>query len=223
MLPDEAALIGRWASNLQLGNGSVCLNMGSSTAAFREETQPFINEKILRPLAKAGWRIVNCDIKEDCGVDEVGDVLDASFQKKLIGYGPDLIICSNLLEHLTDPAGFAGACGTISKPGSYCLFTVPRSFPYHPDPIDTMYRPSPSDIAKLLPSWQVMESEELSSCTYWQELKREARPVRVLVRQVVRALMPFYRPRLWFPAMHKLFWLFRPYRVSLIMLKKPDA
>lgn len=223
MLPDEAALIGLWASQLQLGTGSVCLNMGSSTTTFRENTQPFINDKILEPIARTGCRIINCDVKADSGVDEVGDVLDPSFQKRLIRYTPDLIICSNLLEHLTDPVGFARACGEIAKPGGHCLFTVPRSFPFHPDPLDMMYRPSPADIATLLPDWQVIQTQELASCTYWEELKRDSHPAKALVRQVIRALMPFYRPRSWLPAAHKLLWLNRPYRVSMVMLRKPKA
>lgn len=222
MLPDEAALIGRWARRLPLGDGSVCLNVGSSTREFRERTQPFIHQDILRPIAETGCRIINCDMKEDDGVDEVGDLLDPAFQQRLIRYGPDLIICSNLLEHLTDPATFAHACGTIVKPGGYCLFTVPRSFPYHPDPLDTMYRPAPSELAGLLPGWQVVEAQELATSSYREELREASSPRKALARQVVRALMPFYRPRAWYPAAHKLLWLFRPYRVSLVMLKKPE-
>jgi SAM-dependent methyltransferase len=223
MLPEEADLIGRWAGELPLGKGSVCLNIGSSTQKFRERTQPFIHEKIARPITATGCRLIHCDIKPDAGVDEVGDVLDPAFQQRLADYDPDLIICSNLLEHLQDPVEFARACGKIAKPGGYCLFTVPRSFPYHPDPLDTMYRPSPSEIAKLLPGWQVVKAEELASCTYLQELQREGRPATALARNVVRSLMPFYRPRAWYPAAHKLFWLFRPYRVSLVMLRKPEG
>lgn len=222
MLPDEAALIGRWVGQLPLGSGSVCLNMGSSTAAFREQTQPFISNDILRPLSKTGCLVVNCDLKKARGVDEVGDLLDLGFQQRLIEYDADLIICSNLLEHLVDPVGFARACGKIVKPGGYCLFTVPRSFPYHPDPLDTMYRPTPSELAKLLAGWRVIKAQELISCTYWDELKREPRPARALARQFVRALIPFYRPRDWFPTLHKLFWLRRQYRVSLVMMLKPE-
>ena len=222
MLPDEAALIGRWARGLGLGKGSVCLNVGSSTREFREQTQPFIHAEILRPLAEAGCRVINCDMKQDEGVDEVGDLLDPAFQRRLIGYGPDLIICSNLLEHLTDPTSFARACGTIAKPGGHCIFTVPRSFPYHPDPLDTMYRPSPDEVASLLPAWQVVEASDLAAGSYRAELAAGRSPARTLARQVARALMPFYRPRLWYPAAHKLLWLFRPYRVSLVLLRKPE-
>lgn len=222
MLLDEAEMIGYWAQALPLGRGSVCLNLGSSTRKFREETQPFIATKILHPLQERGYRIINCDLKLEDGVDEVGDLLDPVFQQRLMVYRPDLIICSNLLEHLADPRAFAQACGIITKPGGYCLFTVPRSFPYHPDPLDTMYRPTTQQIADLLPGWETVAAKELVAGSYRQELLEQPDPVRALVRQIARAMLPMYRPRTWYPAAHKLMWLFRLYRVSLVMLKKPE-
>lgn len=221
MLPEEASVLGEWTRQLNLGSNSVCLNVGSSTREFREETQPFIHQEILKPLAESGCRVVNCDMKEDDGVDEVGDLLNQEFQKHLTSYKADLVICSNLLEHLSDPASFARACGAIVKPGGHFLFSVPRSFPYHPDPLDTMFRPSPDEIAALLPGWYVVAAQELVAGSYRHELLAAPFPARALARQVIRSLLPFYRPAQWKPAAHKLLWLFRPYRVSLIMLRKP--
>ncbi len=222
MLLDEAVLIGTWTRQLNLGEDAVCLNVGSSTREFRERTQPFIHAEILKPLEDAGCRVVNCDLKQDDGVDEVGDLLVPAVQQRLMAYKPSLIICSNLLEHLADPVGFAQACGTIVTAGGYCLFTVPRSFPYHPDPLDTMYRPTPDEIAALFPDWEVIAAKELVAGSYRHELRAEPAPAKTLARQLVRALMPFYRPGKWYPAAHKLLWLFRPYRVSLVMLRKPE-
>lgn len=221
MLPEEAQVLGEWTRQLDLGAGSVCLNVGSSTRAFREEVQPFIHQNILKPLMDAGCRVVNCDLKPDDGVDEIGDLLDPSTQERLKAYEPDLIICSNLLEHLADPVAFARACGTIAKPGGHCLFSVPRSFPYHPDPLDTMFRPTPGEIAALLPGWTIIAAQEMDAGSYWSEVMAEPAPALALGRQVVRSMLPFYRPAKWKPAAHKLLWLFRPYRVSLVMLRKP--
>lgn len=224
MLREEAELIGRWVRQLELGNGSTCLNVGSSTREFRETTQPFIDSEILRPLERSGCKIIHCDMKKDDGVDEVGDLLDPDFQQHLMSYRPDLVLCSNLLEHLRDPGAFARACGKIARPGGYCVFTVPRSFPYHPDPLDTMYRPTPSSIAELLPDWQIVSAAVIEAGSYRAEVFGGPTPIRSLARQALRTLMPFYRPRSWFPAAHKLLWLFRPYRVSLVLLRKsPEA
>jgi SAM-dependent methyltransferase len=221
MLPEEAVIIGRWACGLGLDKESVCLNVGSSTRTFREQTQPFIHASILKPLADSGARVINCDLKPDDGVDEIGDLLDPGTQRRLAKYEPDLIICSNLLEHLTDPAAFAQACAEIAKPGGHCIFTVPRSFPYHPDPLDTMYRPTPDEIAALLPSWKIVAATELAAGSYYEDLRATGTPGRSLLRQVIRVLLPFYRPGRWYPAVHQLLWLARPYKVSLVMLQKP--
>lgn len=223
MLRDEAILMGRWTKQLPLGPESVCLNLGSSTREFRENTQPFIASDILQPIEQTGCTLVNCDIKSGDGIDEVGDLLDPAFQEKLVGYKPDLIICSNLLEHLSDPKAFAQACGTIAKPGGYCLFTVPRSYPYHPDPIDTMFRPSPEQLAALLPKWETVSAKEIVTGNYLDELKAQPFPTIALLRQFVRSLLPFYRPRKWYPAAHRLLWLFRSYRVSIVMMRKPES
>ena len=211
----------RWIAALPLAQGSTCLNLGSSTREFREETQPFIEQEVLAPLRARGCRIVNCDLKQDDGVDEEGDLLDPAFQQRLSAYRPDLVICSNLLEHLADPAPFADACGRIVRGGGVCLFTVPRSFPYHPDPLDTMFRPAPAEVARLLPAFDVVDEAEIAAGSLRADLAEGGRPVRSLARQVARALLPFYRPTKWYPAAHSLLWLFRPYKVSLVLLRKP--
>lgn len=222
MLLDEARLMRQWIANIALHPGSICLNVGSSTREFREEVQPFIEREILAPLRARGCEIVNCDLKKEEGVDEEGDLLDPSFQQHLAAHRPHLVICSNLLEHLVDPVPFATACGAIVRPGGACLFTVPRSFPYHPDPLDTMFRPSPAEIANLLPAFEILDSAEIEAGSYRDDLGSGARAVGTLARQAIRALMPFYRPGRWYPAVHKLLWLFRPYKVSLVLLRRPD-
>ena len=223
MLPKEAAVMGQWLAGTDLGPGSVCLNLGSSTRAFREEVQPFIHGEIVAPLEQRAVRVVHCDLKADEGVDEVGDILEPAVQAKLASYNADLLICSNMLEHLSDIRPFVDACASIVRPGGLCLITVPRSFPYHPDPLDTMYRPAPREIAALLPTWEVVDAEEVAAGNLREEIARERQPTLSLIRQLARAAMPFYRPAKWWPAAHKLFWLFRDYRVSLVLLRRPLA
>jgi hypothetical protein len=51
------------------------------------------------------------------------------------------------------------------------IITGPYNYPYHADPIDTMYRPSPKDLKKLLPfSW--LEGEIVSAGSYKEEFGR---------------------------------------------------
>ena len=210
-----------WVRGLGLPPGAVCLNIGSSTEAFRTRDQPHIDELLIRPIEAAGIRIIHCDIKAAPGVDEVGDLLDPQFREKLKGYRADLMICSNLLEHLTDPQAFAAACGDLVRPGGYGLITMPLSYPYHADPIDTMLRLKPAQLAAMMPGWEIVRAEELEAGSYAHELRRSGRPVSLLMRHLARAALPFYRPRKWRGLAHRLLWLFRPYRQSMVLLRKP--
>lgn len=218
---EEARLIARWASELSLPPGSVCLNVGSSTAEFREQVQPHIQAELVEPLEKAGLRLVHCDLKQANGVDEVGDLLDSRFREHLRAYRARLMICSNLLEHLTDPRAFAAACGELLVPGGYAIVTVPYSYPYHPDPIDTMLRPSPEQLARLLDGWALERSAVVEGGNHWEDLKRSGEPWSRLIRQTARALMPFYRASQWRHVAHRLLWLRKTFTASAVLLRKP--
>jgi SAM-dependent methyltransferase len=223
MLIDEAKRIGNWIDDLGDGAGRVCLNIGSSTEEFRKRVQPFIHEFVIGRLEQRGWRVVNCDMKAADGVDEVGDLMEPDFRASLRRYDADLLLCSNLLEHVTSPPDLIAACADIVSPGGYCLITVPRSYPYHPDPLDTMYRPSPTELAQLLPSWSVVRAEEISCGGLIDELAQSENGFAALLRRAARAALPFYKRKEWYPAAHSLLWLVRDYRVSATLLRKPAA
>jgi SAM-dependent methyltransferase len=219
--PEEADLLTRWVRELNLPAGSVCLNIGSSTKAFREEMQPHVAERFIRPLERAGIRFVHCDMKQADGVDEVGDILDPAFRSRLKRHDAVLLVCSNLLEHLTEPRRFASACGELVRDGGFGLFSVPRSYPYHPDPIDTMLRVTPAELAAMLPEWTPIRAEELEAGNYWQDLRESGSRWSRLLRQVARVALPFYRPSQWRANASRLSWLFRRYSVSIVLLQKP--
>ena len=221
MREEEAALMAQWVRALALPPGAVCLNVGSSTAEFRTKVQPHIDRLLIKPIEEAGIRVVHCDMKPAAGVDEVGDLLDAGFREKLRSYRADVMLCSNLLEHLADPTGFLAACGDLVRPGGYGLITMPLSYPYHADPIDTMLRLTPGEIAGLLPGWDVVREEVLAAGSHAGDLRRTGRPWRTLAKQLGRAALPFYRPHQWRGIAHRLLWLFRPYRQSMVLLRKP--
>jgi hypothetical protein len=221
MRPEEADTLARFVLELGLEPGAVCLNIGSSTSEFRTVDQPHIEARFIAPLKAAGIRFVHCDMKAADGVDEVGDVLDPSFRASLMRYRAKLIVCSNLLEHLTRPKDFAEACGELVVDGGHGLFSVPLSYPYHPDPIDTLLRLKPRDLAALLPGWIIIRECELEAGNYWQEVRATGRPFSLLARQLARVALPFYRPRQWRPNASRLRWLLRPYKVSIVLLEKP--
>ena len=223
MRPEEADMLAQWVRELGLARGSVCLNLGSSTKEFREQAQPHIAQRFIQPLESDGIRFVHCDMKQAEGVDEIGDILDSGFRSQLRSYEASLLVCSNLLEHLTEPQQFASACGDLVSEGSYALFSVPRSYPYHPDPIDTMLRLTPTQLAAMLPDWDVVRSDEIEAGNYWRDLRESGAGFSRLIRQIGRVALPFYRPNKWRENASRLSWLTRSYRVSLVLLRKPGG
>ena len=86
------------------------------------------------------------------------------------------LLIANLLEHVRDRAAVAAACEEIVGPGGLILATVPSSFPYHADPIDTGYRPSPGELAAAFPGSAPLLAEEVTGRTYGRISRRAARP-----------------------------------------------
>jgi len=210
-----------WIGSLSLPPGAVCLNIGSSTEVFRTRSQPHIEGLLFGPLRKSGVRVLHCDMKADPGVDLVGDVLDPAFQSELRDIGAQLLICSNLLEHLVDPKAFASACASLVAPGGHALFTVPSDYPYHPDPIDNMFRPTPQQLAELFPGWDVTRAERMTCGDYWEDLRNSRSRFRQLAHHAIRLATPFYRPRYWPAYAHRLLWLFRSYKISMLLIRRP--
>lgn len=221
MLLAEAKQIHACLDSIDLPPGSICLNIGSSTATFRQSTQPFIHSEIIQPLHDRGIRVVNCDLKADEGVDEVGDLMSAAFREQLKRYRASLVLCSNLLEHVTGPAALASACSELIEPGGYLVITVPRSFPFHPDPLDTMYRPRSDELSALLPQWNVIFADEIRCGRLLSDIDDGRPGWRGFPRLLARALLPMYKPNTWFPAAHSLLWLVREYEVSAVVLQRP--
>ena len=219
----EAKAIGAALAQLPADSLTPCLNVGSSTGEFRTVAQPHIDRFIFAPLRDRGVRVIHADIKAAPGVDLVGDVYDPVFKAEVPALGPRLVICSNLLEHLVDRDGFMDFCRDVLAPGGHMLLTVPCSYPYHLDPIDTGYRPTPAELEALFPGYAVEWSEEVADSTYWDELKVQgagqwARFIASMAKAPWLALTS--RPR-FLSRYHRLLWLFRRYSVSCVLVRKP--
>jgi SAM-dependent methyltransferase len=105
--------------------------------------------------------VLHHELQPAPGVDVAGDLTDASFLARLRELGVRSIMCCNVLEHVPDPAEVAAALERATPPGGYVLVTVPRRFPYHPDPIDTMFRPGPDELRRLFPALEEVAAAEL--------------------------------------------------------------
>jgi SAM-dependent methyltransferase len=151
---------------------SPMLNVGSSTRHFREVKQPWIARDVFAPLGERGCRVVHLDMKMDDGVDLCGDLMDAAFQERVASLGARSVFCSNVLEHVTEPARLAAQLEAIVPPGGYLIVTVPRRFPYHPDPIDTLFRPDVETLHALFPRSRLVAGEIVDCGTIWDTMGR---------------------------------------------------
>jgi hypothetical protein len=162
MLAGEAKWVSRVVTALP-AEAFPLLNVGSQTREFRERDQPAIESHVFAPLRAAGRSVVHTDLREGDGIDVSGNLTDASFRADLIAaHGIKSILCCNVLEHVPDPSMLAASLAKlVDATGGHLIVTVPRSFPYHPDPIDTMFRPSPADLARMVAPLVEVSSAEV--------------------------------------------------------------
>lgn len=149
MVQEEAMWIEQVLSTLKLSAGACVMDVGSSTEEFRLRTQPYIEGRVFRPLRQRGITVVHVDQKAAPGVDIVVDI--ERLVPETLGRKFDAILCASLLEHVQQPALVARTLTACVKPGGWLLITVPQRYPWHPDPIDTGFRPGTRQLAALFP------------------------------------------------------------------------
>jgi SAM-dependent methyltransferase len=218
MLSSEAKWISAYFAlqdNAVLGT---VLNIGSSTAEFREQKQSFIDEKIFRPLARRGVPVVHTDIKAANGVDIVADIMNDDDLERLRSLGAKTILCSNMLEHVPSASRMAERLATLVPPGGVLLVTVPNSYPYHPDPIDTLLRPDTTQLSGLFRQLTLLDGGIVEGPTAAQEL---AKNPMLLPRRLARSFIPFPRFGTWLSTLDRWRWLFRHYKATCVVLLKP--
>ncbi|MDQ6884406.1 MAG: methyltransferase type 11 [Candidatus Dormibacteraeota bacterium] len=197
------------------------LNLGSHTEVFRRREQPWIDREIFAPLRRRGEVVVHADIQNALGIDLVGDLLDPSFFHRVKSMGFRSLLCSNLLEHVQERAAFCAAAAGILEPGARLLLSVPYRFPYHPDPIDTRYRPTPLELAAAFPNTALREHAILRCGTYahYVGAKLVSDPM-ALGRNVTRRLRGQTEARMADRGEAVWPWLLKPVLVSCAVLEK---
>ena len=145
MFVEESAWLRDHLASLPLASAARVLDIGSQSIEFRTVRQPWIERNIHAPIRDRGAAIVNVDLRDAPGIDVVADVTDPGFDAAAVGVF-DLVLCCNLLEHVTDRETTLRNVRQLVGHRGYLAVTVPGHFPYHADPIDTMYRPSPRQL-----------------------------------------------------------------------------
>lgn len=143
-----------------MGDLSPLLSIGSGHGELTTD-QPWIHGVVYEPLERRGVRVLHHELEPAPGVDVAGDLRDPAFRARLEELEIRSVMCCNVLEHVPEPAGVAATIERVVAPGGYALVTVPRRYPYHPGPIDTMFRPSVAELRGLFPALTEVTAAEI--------------------------------------------------------------
>jgi hypothetical protein len=205
-------ILERYSNTLAI---SIVINLGSGDVERLLKTKPWVDKNVFLPLKSLGIAVINVDACPFPGVDLVKDLSlpnGLDFVDKTIG--PRLFILANVLEHIPRPS-----CDTLlnkiyskMSKGDGLIITGPYDYPYHADPIDTMYRPSPDDLAAFIPL--LWTEKHLVVCgSYREEFSRMSLPKKI--RRLLKPLWIFQKPVKWLEN-HRLVYLFKPYKISVV-------
>lgn len=217
MFFEESLWINKTLKKLKLDKRKLVLNIGSSSLAYNKSIKNYIWRNIYSFLKSKNIRLINCDIKKAEGIDEVIDLNIKSSKATIKKYNPYVVLCCNILEHLENPKRLAKEISFSINPGSYVIVTCPYKYPYHPDPIDNLLRPTPLQLFRLFENFDLVEKKIIKTFTFKKFLISDK---MIFLKYFIRLLIPFYKPRSWFSQFIKLFWLSKTFKVSCILIKK---
>jgi hypothetical protein len=194
---------------------SVVLNIGSSTKEFLQQ-QPYIFTNVIKPIEQLNCKLLNIDIKKAEGVDIVGDLTNPDFISELKLYKPAMVICANLLEHLEDRKPLINGLISLLDKHTLLVVSVPHVFPYHADPIDTMYRPDINELASEFNGLSVVEAKIVTNGTYYNYTTKHLNPIIKLagfLKVLVKHLLSNNK--------EESLWYFKTISTTCIVFKKP--
>jgi hypothetical protein len=217
----ESVWLGERLAAIPDGELFPLLNVGSSTLEFRTQTQPYIESNIFDPLRRRGGKVYHLDVKAAPGVDIVGNLLDPGFLEQVSRMMVRSIMVSNLLEHVENRREICDVLMKILPAGGYLFVSGPHDYPFHADPIDTMFRPTIGEVAAHFPGTCVVESAIIDSGNWreWSAAER-GRPLR---RALARLLVPFYRPKKWLELARQTPYIFKHIKAYAVVLQKQPA
>ena len=218
MLETEACWLRCALDAFAPGRLSPLLDLGSGSTAAHEAVQPWIEHQLFCPLRARGVEIVHVDMRAGPGIDVQADLTDPADVLRLGGLRPRALLCCNLLEHVAEPERLARHCLAMLADGGLVFVTVPYSYPYHRDPIDTMYRPCPQELAELFAGARLLHGTILGAGRSYRDDVRQ-RPW-LLLRHVARFPVPFLSFEKWRRSMAKLYWIAAEYRIICAILER---
>jgi hypothetical protein len=93
----------------------------------------------------------------------------------------DVVLASNLLEHVESPILGLLNLTRIADKGSVLIITGPSQYPYHPDPIDNGFRPGRDFVSHLLPEFETLIDRTYLAGPICSATRQKASLVRSLI------------------------------------------
>lgn len=219
MLVEESKIITQMLQGIPQDGISPILNLGSSTLHYRQVDQAFMQENIFSPLDKMNISVVHSDLKSAEGVDLPGNIEDKDFRQQLKDNQFKVILANNLFEQVPNHLSFIELFKDIIPLDGYALISMPYLFPYHNDPIDNDWRPTPEEIAAVFGTdFKAVDGQiSIEENNYFQFLVQ--RP-KLLLITFIRIFTPFYKPKSWWNIVKYFPYIFKPFKASIVLLKR---
>lgn len=223
MRPEEALAIGQAIERYcLLDPPRFALNLGSGDVVQLLDKKPWIKDHLFSKLEKAGCNVIHSDIRQTPGVDEPVDLTnrDATLAFGSRYPGRRVVFLCNVLEHIPKKLvnSLLDGVSTLVSRDDHLIVSVPKRYPFHPDPIDTLFRPDPSSIKALFPALDAVCEGVIQSGNYWQELK--VMPPLKRLRRLLRPLFPVSSLGRYLSDVHRLSFLWRPYEISYVVFRR---
>ena len=216
MLIQESIWIRDNLSLLDLNPSSVVLNFGSQTMEYNKINSHLINN-VIRPISERSI-LKALDLQIGEGIDFSGNLYDDVFFCKMKGFHFDCILLCNVLEHVTDIEELCIRISGLLKKDGILLFTGPKDYPIHYDPIDNGFRPEVTQVQNLFKNFEIVKGEIITDYSYKYYLLNN--PMAFLMT-IIRTLVFFYKFKKWKNAvLPKFKWWNRDYKATCVILKK---
>ena len=198
------------------------LNVGSSTFIYRTQRQPFIQNNIFNLFSDEKKQVIHLYMKEDEGMDLVGDLSDENFRRLVKNLKPKLILCNNILMYLKKNTRkeLSKILFEILDENGYLIITNSLVFPLAPDPVEAYYRATPEKMYKSLFANFYLIDQNIAKTEYNFYKFLKSKPKLILIK-LLRFLMPWYKSKeWWFMMKYYLFDLKKNYSSTCIFHRK---
>lgn len=197
---------------------SPLLDLGSNDRRYRERDNPWIERELFAPLRARGIAVVHVDRRVAEGIDLTIDLTRPGEVARLRHLAPRAMLCNNLLEHVPEPEVVVSNTLATLGSGGLMFVSVPRNYPYHADPIDTMYRPDLDALREIFTGARMHEGCVLGAgIRYRDQLRR--RPV-LWLRHMGRLPAPFLSVERWRRSIDKVATMNAEYRITCAVFEK---